>query len=53
MIDVRLPLRGQVPNFGNTQLIRASRRHQRLVLVHEVEDARLRRGGGVGALHGH
>ena len=42
-----LPLRGQAPNFGNTQLICASRRHQSLVVDHVVEGARPRRGGVV------
>jgi hypothetical protein len=36
-----LPLRSQVPNLGNTQLVRAARRHQRLVCDYEVYGARL------------
>jgi len=53
MIDTHLPIRGQAPNFGNTQLTCASRRHQSLVLGREVEGARLRSSGGVGTVYGH
>ena len=52
MIDARIPLRGQAPNFGNMQLICASRRHQNVVFDHDVEGARLRRGSGVGTVYG-